>query len=175
MGMFDRIKSIWRANQKEGQAAVVQRDLLSMRVGDILTYDLEDYHVEGVTVYRNGALVKKGYLLKSGSVVRYLTAEQKETVRAYLYETLNARLENPDEINHEMIYEDTSYFEAVRGEASVNVQGKSPFNTYDMVYWWQHLADDGRAMLFEWQSGEIVIRLGQPIKPHECTILAGSD
>ena len=89
MGMFDRIKSIWRANQKEGQAAVVQRDLLSMRVGDILTYDLEDYHVEGVTVYRNGALVKKGYLLKSGSVVRYLTAEQKETVRAYLYETLN--------------------------------------------------------------------------------------
>jgi len=174
MGMFDRIKAIWRANQNEG-AAVVQRDLLSMRVGDILTYDLEDYQVEGVTIYRNGALVKKGYLLRGAVGVRYLTVEQKESVRAYLFETLNARLENPDEINYEMIYEDTSYFETVRGEASVNVQGKSPFNTYDMVYWWLHLADDGRAMLFEWQTGEIVIRLGHPIKPNECTILAGPE
>ena len=174
MGLFNRIKNIWRANQNEG-VQVQERNLTNLRVGDILSYDLMDYKVEGVTIYRNGAQVRYGYLLQSGAQTRYLLVEQKEKLRIYLFETLEARLENPDEVNNEMIYEDVSYYESVRGESSVNVLGKSAFTSHDLVYWWLHLADDGRAMLFEWQKGEILIRIGQPVKPFEISILAGSE
>lgn len=173
MGVFDRIKNIWKANQNEG-TETVQRTLTNLRVGDIISYDLEDYKVEGVTTYRSGGQVKFGYLL-TGPRNGYLMVEQKETIRAFLYETLDARLENPEEINHEMIYDDVSYFEAARGESSVSVQGRSAFNAYDIVYWWLHMADQGGAMLFEWQSGEIIIRVGSKVKPSEVMILPGSE
>lgn len=173
MGVFDRIKNIWKANQNEG-TQVVQRNLTNLQIGDIISYDLEDYKVEGITTYRSGGQTKRGYVL-AGPKNGYLMIEQKESVRAFLYETLDARLENPEEINHEMIYDDVSYFEAARGEATVNVQGRSAFNHYDVVYWWMHLSDDGDAMLFEWQSGEIIIRVGGKVKPSEVMILSGSE
>jgi hypothetical protein len=175
MGIFDRMKKIWQSNVEAEMPGVVERDLTNMRVGDIVSHDLIDYRVEGVTVYRSGGQVRLGYLLEGAAGTRYLLVEQKERVRAYLFETLNARLENPEEINHEMIFEDKSYFETVRGESSVSVQGKSAFVPYDAVYWWLHLADDGDALLFEWQNGEVLIRLGKPVKPFEVNILAGSE
>lgn len=173
MSVFDRIKKIWRANNNDG-SQVVQRTLTNLQIGDIISYDLEDYKVEGVTTYRSGGQVKYGYLL-SGPRNGYLMIEQRESIRAYLYETLDARLENPEEINHEMIYDDVSYFEQARGEFSVNVHGRSAFNSYDILYWWLHVSDDGGAMLFEWQSGEIIIRVGNKVKPSEVMILPGSE
>jgi len=174
MELFNRIKNIWRANRDEG-VQVAERNLTNMRVGDILSHDLIDYKVEGVTIYRNGSHVRYGYLLQSPGQTRYLLVERREKLRVYLFETLNARLENPEEINREMVFEDVAYYESARGESAVNVLGQSAFTSYDPVYWWLHLADDGRAMLFEWQQGEILIRLGVPIKSHEVTILAGSE
>lgn len=173
MGMFDRIKSIWRANQGAEQPPVAQRTLTNVQVGDILTYDLVDYKVEGVTQYRSGAQLRYGYLVSDGAEMRYLLVEPREQLRVYLFETLDARLENPDEINHEMNFEDVAYFETARGQSTVQTWGRSPFSNYDAVYWWLHIADNGDAMLFEWQNGEMYIRVGSPAKPFEITILAG--
>ncbi|PWK13767.1 DUF4178 domain-containing protein [Tumebacillus permanentifrigoris] len=173
MSVFDRIKNIWRANNNEAPQ-VVQRTLTNLKIGDIISYDLEDYKVEGVTTYRSGGQVKYGYLL-SGPRNGYLMVEPRESIRVYLYETLDARLENPEAINQEMVYDDVSYFEQARGEFSVNVQGRSAFNSYDILYWWLHVSDDGGAMLFEWQSGEIIIRVGNKVKPSEVRILPGSE
>lgn len=173
MSMLKRVKNIFKANRDEG-VKVEARSLMNMKVGDIFSYDLVDYKVEGITIYRNGSQVRMGYLLSSASQTRYLLAEQRESIRAYLLETLNARLENPDEINHEMNFEGVSYYEAARGDSAVNVVGKSSFSTYDLVHWWLHLSDDGRPMLFEWQRGEIIIRVGESVKPYECRILAGA-
>jgi hypothetical protein len=176
MGIFDRIKTIWKANSNEGHPEPIQRTLTNLRVGDIVSHDLNDYKVEGVTTYRSGGQVRYGYLLSDGVNTRYMIVEQKETVRVIMYETLDARLENPDEINHEMIYDDVAYYETARGESQVSVQGQSAFSPYDVVYWWLHQADGGRGlMLFEWQKGEILIRIGQATKPYEINILAGSE
>jgi hypothetical protein len=38
-----------------------------------------------------------------------------------------------------------------------------------------HVSDDGGAMLFEWQSGEIIIRVGNKVNPNEVMILPGSE
>ncbi|MGZ4032105.1 MAG: DUF4178 domain-containing protein [Tumebacillaceae bacterium] len=176
MGMFDRIKSIWRANQSAGQQPVVtERTLTNLQVGDILTYDLADYKVEGVTQYRSGGQLRYGYLVADGTETRYLLVEPRETLRVYLFETLDARLDNPEEIHNEMNFEDVAYFEAARGQSTVQTWGRSPFSGYDVVYWWLHIADNGDAMLFEWQNGEMYIRVGAPAKPFEFTILAGSE
>lgn len=174
MGIFERIKGIWRANQGDG-TSVPKRTLTSLRVGDIASYDLNDYTVEGVTTYRNGGQRKIGYVLFDGLHTRYMLVDDRETTRVQVFETLEARLEKPDEINHEMVFENVAYYEIARGESTVTVQGKSAFSQYDPVYWWLHQAQGGGLMLFEWQQGEIIIRVGQAIKPYEVNVLAGSE
>lgn len=174
MGIFDRLKTVFQNEQDTGRP-LTQRSLTNMRPDDIITIELTDYKVEGVTVYRTGMHSRYGYLLSDGQERRYLFVEEREDLRVYLFETLDARLENPEEVNNEMIFEDVSYFLKTQGEASVDVTGKSALNSYAPVYWWLHLADSGQAMYFEWQAGEILIRVGGPIKPYECKILAGSD
>ncbi|HEU4963424.1 MAG TPA: DUF4178 domain-containing protein [Bacilli bacterium] len=175
MSFFKRIKTIWQATRSDGRSEPEDRNLTNLQVGDILTVDLVDYKLEGVTVYRSGGKVRRGYLLVDGTDTRYLLVEQKEKLRAYLFENLDARLENPDEINTEMIFDDVSYFETAKGESSVEIKGRSAFVPYDPVYWWLHLSDKGEALLTEWQNGETVLRRGMPVQPYEVTILPGSE
>jgi hypothetical protein len=174
MGIFDRIKSIWRANRRAA-TEVPKRTLTTLRVGDIVSFDLNDYKVEGVTIYRQGGQHRFGYLLFDGMKTRYMIVDDRETVRVQVFETLEARLEKPDQINHEMVFENVAYYEIARGVASITVEGKSAFSQYDPVYWWLHQAQGGGLMLFEWQQGEIIIRVGQAIKPYEVSLLAGSN
>lgn len=174
MSIFKRIKDIWQTNQESGRESGA-RNLTNMRPGDIITVDLTDYKVEGVTTYSNSSRVRIGYLLADGSNTRYLLVEQKEKLRSFLFETLDARLESPEEIHHEMVFEGISYFESAKGESQVESAGRSAFTPYDLVYWWLHLSDKGDAILTEWQNGETILRFGRPVQPFEVTILAGSE
>ncbi len=172
MGFFKRIRS---AFGKDQEPALKPRTLVNLKVGDIVSYELIDYQVEGVTLYLGGTQQRYGYLLNDAGNRRFLLVESKETIRAFLYENIQARLENPEAVNYEMVYDGVHYYEKVRGESKVDVIGKSAFHTSDLVYWWMHLSDDGRGMLIEWQNGETIIRVGAPIKAEQVTIFAASE
>ncbi|ARU59816.1 hypothetical protein CBW65_01180 [Tumebacillus avium] len=170
MGFFDKIKGIFGADKKESE----ERTLANLKVGDIVSCDLTDYEVAGITIYRGGPRQRIGYLLNDAGRKCFLLVESQEIIRSYLYETIQARLENPDAVNYEMIYDGVSYYEKVRGESNVNTVGTSAFNTVDPVYWWMHVADSGQAMLIEWQNGETIFRIGTQVKPEHITIYAAS-
>ncbi|ASS74418.1 hypothetical protein CIG75_05065 [Tumebacillus algifaecis] len=171
MGFFDKIKGIFGADKPKG---LEQRTLVNLKVGDIISIDLTDYEVTGITIYRGGSKQRIGYLLNDAGRKCFLLVETKEVIRAFLYETIQARLANPEAVNYEMIYDGLSYFEKVRGESNVNVIGQSAFNTVDPVHWWMHVADSGQAMLIEWQNGETIFRIGAPIKADHITIFANN-
>nr|WP_155667618.1 DUF4178 domain-containing protein [Ornithinibacillus caprae] len=167
--MFSKIFS----KNKSSEPAPKERTVLSIKVGDIITYDLVDYEVVGKITYRDGNYEWYGYQLLEGHDTIWLAAEMDDELELGIYKKVQLPVSKPfpKELTHEgeTYYLDESGIAKILGEGrSANLQGA------EMEYADYANNDESKFISLEAWGTEVEASSGYPIEPYEIKIMAGS-
>ncbi|BAC12895.1 hypothetical protein [Oceanobacillus iheyensis HTE831] len=169
MGLFSKLFS----KNKKSEPAPKERDVFTIKVGDIVTYDLVDYEVVGKITYRSGNYEWYSYQLLEGKNTVWLAAEMDDELELGIYNKITFPVSKPfpKELSHEgkTYYFDESGMARIIGEGrSANLQGSE-------VEYAEYVDEDeeGSISLEVWGS-EVEVSVGYPIESYEIKIMAGS-
>ncbi|WP_117170566.1 DUF4178 domain-containing protein [Paraliobacillus sediminis] len=169
MGMFSKL-----FQKKNTKPKVKERDPLSIRIGDIIEYDLGDYEVVGKITYRQDSYEWISYQLLEGRNTIWLSAEMDDKLELGIYKTIPLSVQKP--FPKQLTYKDKTYYLDEYGEARVVGEGRSVnINGREMEY--AEYYDDSESefiSLEDWGS-EIEVSIGFEIKDYEVKIIAGSN
>ena len=168
MGLFSKIFS-----GKKNEPAPKERTVLSMEVGDILTYDLRDYEVVGKITYRDGSYEWYGYQLLEGHDTIWLSAEMDDELELGIYKKVQLPVSKP--YPKEVTYENKTYYLEESGTARVIGEGRSS-NLQGTETNYADYTDPDAANYISLESwgNEIEASHGYPIEAYEIKIMAGS-
>lgn len=168
MGLFSKIFS-----SKKDKPVPKERTVLSIEIGDILTYDLRDYEVVGKITYRDGSYEWYGYQLLEGHDTIWLSAEMDDELELGIYRKVQLPVSKP--YPKEVTYENKTYYLEESGTARVTGEGRSA-NLKGTETNYADYADRDAANYISLESwgSEIEASLGYPIEEYEIKIMAGS-
>ncbi|WP_010529250.1 DUF4178 domain-containing protein [Lentibacillus jeotgali] len=169
MGLFSKIFS----KNKEEKPAPKERTVLSIQIGDILTYDLRDYEVVGKITYRDGNYEWYGYQLLEGHDTVWLSAEMDDELELGIYNKIQLAVSKP--YPKEVTYEDKTYYLQESGTARVIGEGRSS-NLHGSEIDYADYADTDEQnyiSLEAWET-EVEASHGYPVEAYEIKIMAGS-
>lgn len=168
MGLFSKIFS-----SKKNEPAPKKRTVLSIKIGDILTYDLIDYEVVGKITYRDGSYEWYGYQLLEGNDTIWLSAEMDDELELGIYKKVQLPVSKP--YPKEVTYDNKTYYLEETGTAKVIGEGRSS-NLQGTETNYADYADRDAANYISLESwgNEIEVSLGYSIEEYEIKILAGS-
>lgn len=169
VGLFSKIFS----KNKKNEPVPKERTVLSIKVGDIVTYNLADYEVVGKITYRSGSYEWYGYQLLDGRDTVWLSAEMDDELELGIYKKIAfpASKPFPKELSHEG---KTYYFEE-SGTANVSGEGRSANLQGSEVEYAEYAdADEANFISLEVWGTEVEVSLGYPIESYEIKIMAGS-
>ncbi|WP_099158772.1 DUF4178 domain-containing protein [Virgibacillus ndiopensis] len=169
MGLFGNLFS----KKRDDKPAPKERTVLSIEIGDILTYDLRDYEVVGKITYRDGGYEWYSYQLLEGHDTIWLAAEMDDELELGIYKKIQLPVDNP--YPKEVTYEGKKYFLEERGTARVVGEGRSAnLRGVETRYADYSDAEEEHFLSFESWGTEIEASYGYPIEAYEIKILAGS-
>ncbi|WP_366923635.1 DUF4178 domain-containing protein [Metallumcola ferriviriculae] len=152
---------------------VVQRNALNLKVGDIVSYDLEDYVVIGVLEYNDEGWVWRDYHLESEGKHIWLSAEQDDELYLGIFEKIKMPLEKPekrityDGVHFELDEASTARITVVEGQVGARVGNE--------VRYWDYCDDEEEKFIsIENWDGDFECSYGFEIDPHEVSFMAGS-
>lgn len=150
-----------------------KRTVLSIKIGDILTYDLRDYEVVGKITYRDGNYEWYGYQLLEGHDTIWLSAEMDDELELGIYKKVQLPVSKP--FPKEVTYDNKTYYLEESGTASVVGEGRSS-NLQGSEVDYADYADTDEASYISLESWgtEIEASLGYSVEPFEIKIMAGS-
>ncbi|MGP4064812.1 DUF4178 domain-containing protein [Oceanobacillus sp. M65] len=169
MGLFSRIFS----KKKNDTAAPQERTVLSIKVGDIITYDLRDYEVVGKITYRDGSYEWYSYQLLEGNDTIWLAAEMDDELELGIYRKVQLPIQKP--YPKEITYENSTYYLEETGSARVTGEGRSTSLNGSETHYAEYMDESEQSYLsFESWGTEIEASYGYAIEAYEIKILAGS-
>ncbi|WP_404453884.1 DUF4178 domain-containing protein [Oceanobacillus kapialis] len=169
MGLFSRIFS----KKKSYTPAPKERTVLSIQIGDIITYDLTDYEVVGKITYRDGGYEWYGYQLLEGNDTIWLSAEMDDELELGIYRKVQVPIQKP--YPKEITYENRTYYQEETGVAKVTGEGRSTSLTGLETHYAEYMDSSEESYLsFESWGTEIEASHGYSIEAYEIKILAGS-
>ncbi|MBP3040105.1 DUF4178 domain-containing protein [Bacillaceae bacterium Marseille-Q3522] len=169
MGLFEKL-----FGSKEKQRPVIkERTVMNLKIGDIVTYNLEDYEVVGKLSYYDHGYKWYAYQLQGTDRVLWLSVEMDDELELGIYEKVNFPLREPIpkklELGGVTYYLDESGTAEVRGKGrSENVDGARCryFDFYDV--------EDEKYLSIEIWGSEVEVSTGYGIEEYELKIIAGS-
>jgi len=169
VGLFSKIFS----KNKKNEPAPKERTVLSIKVGDIVTYDLVDYEVVGKITYRSGNYEWYSYQLLDGRNTVWLAAEMDDELELGIYKKISLPVSKA--FPKELDYEGKTYYFDESGTASVLGEGRSA-NLQGSKVEYAEYADEDEAnfISLEVWGNEVEVSLGYPIESYEIKIMAGS-
>ncbi|WP_106496905.1 DUF4178 domain-containing protein [Lentibacillus sp. Marseille-P4043] len=169
MGLFGNLFS-----KKQTKPAPKERTVLSIQIGDIVTYDLRDYEVVGKITYRDGGYEWFGYQLLEGHDTIWLSAEMDDELEVGMYKKIQLPVSKP--YPKELVYDNKRYYLEERGTARVVGEGRSAnLRGTETDYADYSDEDEEHFLSLESWGTEIEVSYGYPIESYELKILAGSE
>ncbi|SES07330.1 protein of unknown function [Gracilibacillus ureilyticus] len=169
MGFFSRLFS-----KKKEKPTVAKRDPLSIKVGDIIEYDLSDYEVVGKIVYRQGNYEWISYQLLGESDTLWLAVEMDDELELGIYK----RIQLPEASSYpkRFEYEGITYYLDESGQANIRGEGRSSNLTGQVMKYTEYCDDSEEHFisLEDWGS-EVEASYGYPIQSFEIKIIAGTN
>ncbi|MBT2216582.1 DUF4178 domain-containing protein [Virgibacillus dakarensis] len=169
MGLFGNLFS----KTQQAKTAPKERTPLTIKVGDIVTFDLRDYEVVGKITYRDGGYEWFGYQLVEGHDTIWLSAEMDEELELGIYKKIKLPVTKP--YPNELTCENKRYYLEERGTARVTGEGRSA-NLQGIETDYADYSDEEEKHFLSLESWgtEIEASYGYPIEAYELKILAGS-
>lgn len=169
MALFD----FWRRKKKK-ERPVIKRTVHNLQIGDIVSYNLEDYLVVGYLVYEDSGWRWKDYHLKSGNKHLWLSVEQDDELELGMFEMIPMPMSSRpgNKISHGG---KTYYLDEASDARIVTVEGEVGAAPGQWVNYWDFWdeAEEECISVEEW-DGDFEVSLGRPVEPYELEILAGS-
>jgi hypothetical protein len=169
LGLFQRLFS-----KNKSIPDIKKRDALSIQIGDIVEYDLQDFEVVGKIIYRQGNYEWISYQLLGGEDTIWLSAEMDDELELGIYKSI--QLPEASTYPKKLDYNGKTYYLDERGEARIQGEGRSR-NVNGQVMKYADYCDDSEEhflSLEDWGS-EIEVSYGFEIEPFEIKIIAGSN
>ncbi|WP_347549303.1 DUF4178 domain-containing protein [Pseudalkalibacillus hwajinpoensis] len=158
--------------KKEDQN-IEERTMFNIQVGDIITYDLEDYQVIGTLTYQNGGYKWYAYQLQSGGSSIWLSVEMDDELELAIYRTVKEKLSQP--IPEKLTVDGVVYYREENGVAKVTGTGRgSNLNGQEVAYYEFSNDEDTEFLSVEIWGAEVEVSKGYEIEDYEIKILAGS-
>ncbi|MFD1019031.1 DUF4178 domain-containing protein [Thalassobacillus hwangdonensis] len=169
MGLFSKLFS----SKKAHAPTVRERTVLSIQIGDIVTYDLVDYEVVGKITYREQSYEWFAYQLLEGQSTIWLAAEMDDELELGIYKPVNIQVSQPypKTITHDGV----TYHKDEEGNATVTGEGRSRNINGRTTHYADYISSDESSYLSieEWGS-ETEVSVGHDIEEYEIKIIAGS-
>jgi len=144
--------------------------LFDLKDGQVISLDLEDWVIEGKVIYHQqpGWVL---YWLKSGMQRQALLLDRTVPDKAVVLTVFAGRLDQVDEVKTEYILDGKHYFLDYHGECEVNVSGKVPVGSGELMFW-QFETDRQEIYRIEWQKGRFFHYDGRWIDTFEVGVVA---
>ncbi|WP_270179577.1 DUF4178 domain-containing protein [Alkalihalobacillus sp. CinArs1] len=155
------------------QPKIEDRNVFNIQVGDIITYDLEDYEVVGTLTYNNQGYKWYAYQLQAGSSSIWLSAEMDDELELGIYKAVKEKLSKP--IPQEVKVDGTTFHLDESGKALVSGTGRgSNLNGQQVEYYDFSDKNEDEFLSVEVWGTEVEVSKGYEIEEYEIKILAGS-
>ncbi|MBB6452107.1 hypothetical protein HNQ94_000528 [Salirhabdus euzebyi] len=170
MGLFSKL---FGNKKSEVEEEIKERTVLSIEVGDIITYDLIDYEVVGKIMYKDHGYEWSAYQLLEGKKTVWLSAEMDDELELGIYRSISIPLAEP--FPKKVDYEGTTYYLEEEGNAQVFGQGRSQQINGRTVHYADY-SDDGEEQFLSVEAwgNEVEVSIGYSIEEFEIKIIAGS-
>lgn len=168
MSLWKRIKNVFTTTPPP----VVEKSLLTLAPGDMCEVSLVTYEVTGRTANRSRNAVV--LTLRDGVAMRYLVIEEREQTVYALYESIDGRLDSPDEVPTTLELDGHDFHLEEQYHGWISVVGSTPFSANGEQHVWQYQADNRRLLRIEWQNGRFMLYEGEQILPADVKIVRAS-
>jgi hypothetical protein len=168
MGIFDRL-----FKKKEKSNEVEERNLFNLKIGDIITYDLEDYELVSKLTYNDSGYRWFAYQMISGNETKWLSVEMDDELELGIYEKVSLTLEKP--LPKTIQYDGVNYTLDESGTAQVIGEGRGQ-NVNGKSLQYADYCDDTEEQFISvevWGS-EVEVSKGYEIDEYEIKVIAGS-
>ncbi|GGH86699.1 hypothetical protein JOD43_003674 [Pullulanibacillus pueri] len=170
MGIFRRLKNL--KSQKTGPE-IEKRTLMNLRVGDMVTYELEDFEVVGKIIFNDHGFQWFEYQLENPDHTLWLSVELDDELELGVYHKVKHTFTEP--IPHRIEYDGIVYTLDEKGTANVSGQGRNNNLSGQMVRYFDFCDDEEEAFLsIEIWGGEIEASQGHIAHDYDFNIIAGS-
>lgn len=165
---------LFKKKKDPDRPAPKERDALTIKVGDIITYDLRDFEVVGKITYNDGGYKWYEYQLLEGHDTIWLSAEMDDELELGIYKKVQLPVTKP--FPKELVYENQTYYKEEEGRAAVTGEGRSS-NLHGSETHYADYSDSGAEHFLSIESWgtEFEVSYGFPIEAYEIKILAGSN
>ncbi|KIL50726.1 hypothetical protein KP77_13460 [Jeotgalibacillus alimentarius] len=159
--------------KQDTRPEVKDRTVHNLKIGDIVTYDLQDYEVVGKLSYNDHGFKWSAYQLQGVQEVIWLGVEMDDELELGIYKKSTLKLQEP--LPKEIEYEGTTYYLDETGSAIVKGEGRSQnVDGVKCKYAEYYDEDDEKALSVEIWGGDVEASTGYSIEEYELKIIAGS-
>lgn len=168
MGLFEKL-----FRKKDQKPIVSERTFFNIQIGDIISYELEDFEVVGKLSYDDHGFKWYAYQLQGDQKSIWLAVEMDDELELGIYEKVNIKLKEPlpesidhDGITYELVEQGTAF---VSGEGrGNNVDGKK-------VKYMDYCDDlEEKFLSIEIWGSDVEVSTGYEIDDFDIKIIAGS-
>ncbi|TKD67927.1 DUF4178 domain-containing protein [Pseudalkalibacillus hwajinpoensis] len=168
MGFLSRL-----FGKKEEETTIEERTVMNIQVGDIITYDLEDYQVVGNLTYTVRGYKWQAYQLQSEGSSIWLSVEMDDELELGIYKTVKEKVSKP--IPKELTIDGVVYYQDEHGHANVSGKGRgSNVNGQEVEYYDFSNEEESEFLSIEIWGTEVEVSKGYEVEEYEIKILAGS-
>lgn len=173
MGIIERVKNIFRANQNASSEPQESRDFFNMRPGDIVSIEDVDYEVEAVLKFNDHGWRWTEYKIKDSRKTYWLSVEKDDDIELSLHEEVVAITTEPPKVYE---YKGIKYYMQEGSDAVVeDVQGNINVVKGEKVDYYEYSDEDGEHILsIEIWDGEAEMSIGRWIEDYNVEIYPGS-
>lgn len=165
MSIFHRIVNL----MKKPEPPIEEKTPYTLTLGDIVDISLASYTVAGRAFFpqRREAF----FTLKDGSAIKYFRVVKREKLDLALYEAIDGRLEDINEIPTTIEMEGTLYHLEDQAIGAAHASGDTPFSSTEERYLWDFQSDNGKLLRIEWQAGQMMLYEGEDVLPMDVSII----
>lgn len=169
MGIFDRIKNIYKANKNHGNQTETAPNLLTMKIGDIVNIEETDYEVFGVLHLNDHGWKWVEYKIKDGRQTYWLSVEQDDDIEISLYKEVVAITTEPTKVFE---YKGDTFYMQEGSDAKIeDVSGKLNVVKGETIDYYEYSTEDGSKLLsIEIWNGEVEMSIGRTIEDYNIEI-----
>lgn len=165
MSIFQRIINL----VKKPEPPIVEKTPYTLAPGDIVDISLNSYTVSGRTFFPQRREIF--YTLKDGTTIRYFRVMKRETLEFSLYQAIDGRLENIEEIPSMIELDGTQYHLEDQVVGPARSSGDTTFPSSDERYLWDFQSDAHQLLRIEWQMGQMMFYEGAPVLAMDVSII----
>ncbi len=168
MGFFSRL-----FQKKETKPQIKDRTLMSIKVGDMVSYNLADYEVVGKLIYNDHGYQWFEYQLESMEKTIWLNVEMDDDLECSVYEKTKEKVAEP--VPESIDLDGVRYTLDEHGAANVRGEGRSSnVNGMQVQYYDYSDNTEEKYLSVEYWGTDVEVSKGQAADAFDFNIIAGT-